>query len=140
MPRDEILEALKNAPLVQPSGQAGSVRMRDALGENHPVFRWLAENLYRHDPDMLTMLLDDFERVAAGYHMQTVLPAIRCPVLLLQADPAAGGIMGDAEVRQALPLLAQGTHVQLTGLSHVFHNERKEPVVQTIEEFLAPLA
>jgi len=35
--------------------------------------------------------LDDFERVAAGYDMQTLLHAINCPVLMLRAHPAAGG-------------------------------------------------
>ena len=60
----------------------------------------LAERLYLHDPDMLGMLIEDYENVAAGYTMETVLPAIHCPVLLVQeiralalghltADPAA---------------------------------------------------
>jgi pimeloyl-ACP methyl ester carboxylesterase len=93
--------------------------------------------LYQNDPAMLAALLDDFETVAAGYEMEQLLPVIRCPVLLLlQADPAAGGLMTDAEVAQALPLLAQPTHVKLTGLSHVLHNEQKEPVLRAIIEFL----
>ncbi|HEX6291577.1 MAG TPA: hypothetical protein VFZ66_20505 [Herpetosiphonaceae bacterium] len=54
---------------------------------------------------MLTLLLDDFATVAAGYEIDTLLPQIGCPVLL-QADPASGGIMTDAEVLHAVPLLA----------------------------------
>jgi pimeloyl-ACP methyl ester carboxylesterase len=71
--------------------------------------------------------------------MTLVLPAIRCPVLLLQADPKAGGVMTDAEVEQGMPLLPQPTHVLLVGVSHVFHNEQKEPVLQAITDFLTSL-
>jgi pimeloyl-ACP methyl ester carboxylesterase len=84
---------------------------------------------------MLGALLDRFEVTTAGYEMNTVLPAIKCPVLLLQADPAAGGVMTEAEVEQAMPLLAQPSHARLEGVSHVFHNERKEPIVKALEMF-----
>jgi pimeloyl-ACP methyl ester carboxylesterase len=53
---------------------------------------------------MLTAVLDG--TMTVDYEMEKVLPAIRCPVLLLQADPDAGGVMTDAEVKRALPLLA----------------------------------
>ena len=134
-PLEEIAEALKNAPVEVP-GHDEPQQMREVMGQDSPVFRWLAIRLYQNDPAMLSALLDDFEAVAAGYEMEQLLPAIRCPVLLLQADPAAGGLMTDAEVAQALTLLAQPAHVKLTGLSHVLHNAQKEPVLQAIIEFL----
>ena len=71
--------------------------------------------------------------------MAVVLPSIRCPVLLLQADPKAGGFLTDAEVEQGIPLLSQPTHVLLEGVSHVLHNEQKEPVLQAITDFLTSL-
>lgn len=64
---------------------------------------FLATRLYHQDPDVLGILLDDLENAAAGFEMAAVLPAIQCPVLLLQADPKAGGAMMDAEVSRALP-------------------------------------
>jgi pimeloyl-ACP methyl ester carboxylesterase len=91
--------------------------------------------MIQNDPDMLTALLDRFETTAAGYEMDIVLPAIKCPVLLIQADPAKGGLMTDAEVEQAWPLLAHPSHVRLEGVSHVFHNERKEPIVEALKLF-----
>ena len=100
---------------------------------------WVAQNLYQLDPDMLTILIEEPGRAAAGYDMAVVLPAIRCPVLLLQADPRDGGVMTDAEVEQGLPLLSQPTHVLLEGVGHVFHNEQKEPVLQALTDFLASL-
>jgi pimeloyl-ACP methyl ester carboxylesterase len=133
VPLAAVIEALKNAPSW--AGDAHAPRMRDLLGEDHPLFPALAENLYAQDPEFLTMILDDFELFAAGYDMRTLLPAIRCPVLLLQADPAAGAVMSDAEVQEALALLSQGAHVQLSGISHVFHNERPDPVVEAINNW-----
>jgi pimeloyl-ACP methyl ester carboxylesterase len=117
---------LKNTPVLVP-GHDEPKRMREVMGEDSPVFQWLATNLYQNDAAMLAALLDDFGKVAAGYEMEEVLPVIRCPVLLLQADPATGGLMTDAEVAQALSLLPHPAHVKLTGISHVLHNEQKEP-------------
>jgi pimeloyl-ACP methyl ester carboxylesterase len=91
------------------------------------------------EPAMLSALLDDFDTVAAGYQMEQVLPAIRCPVLLLQADPKTGGVMTDAEMVQALPLLADPTHIKLDGISHVLHNEQPEPVLRAMIDFLEAL-
>jgi pimeloyl-ACP methyl ester carboxylesterase len=138
VPMEEIARALKEAPLQLP-GQEQPVRMDEALGEDSPVFDWLALNLYQNDPEMLTVLLDDFDNTAAGYEMAKMLPSIRCPVLLLQADPAAGGLMSDAEVERALALLARPSHVRLARVSHVLHNEQKEPVLQAITDFLSRL-
>ena len=84
---------------------------------------------------MLTALLDRYETTMAGYEMNSVLPGIQCPVLLLQADPVAGGMLTDREVELALPLLDQSRHIRLPGISHVFHNERKEPIVQALKDF-----
>jgi pimeloyl-ACP methyl ester carboxylesterase len=134
---DEIAEALKDTPTEVP-GQPGLVTMREKWGEDSPVFPALATRLYHNDPEMLTALLDDFDATMEGYQMESVLPAIRCPVLLLQADPEAGGLMTDAEVERALPLLAQPKHVLFKGTSHMlFTAEQQELVLHTIEAFLA---
>ncbi len=133
-PLGELIEALKDSPVEAPGG-SGPVSMRQVMGEDAPVFEWLALNIAQNDPDMLASLLDRFEVTAAGYEMDSVLLAIKCPVLLLQADPAAGGLMTDTEVEQALPLLARPNHVRLERVSHVFHNERKGPVVKALKAF-----
>ena len=94
---EEIERFLGDAP-------EGNSTLREIWGEGSPVIHELAERLYTHDPDMLGMLIEDYEHVAAGYDMETVLPAIHCPVLLVQADPAVGGALTDEEVLRALPL------------------------------------
>jgi pimeloyl-ACP methyl ester carboxylesterase len=135
-PFDEVIEALKDTPIEVP-GRAGSVPMREVAGEDAPVYNRLATCLQQNDPDMLTALLDRYEATAAGYEMNSVLPSIQCPVLLLQADPTAGGMMTDREVELALPLLNRPRHIRLQGISHILHlhNERKEPIVQALEAF-----
>ena len=122
------------------------VRQWQALaGGSHPVAEiaaalkddYVATRLYHNDPDMIGMLLDDFDRAAKGYEMDTLLPSIRCPVLLLQGDPDCGGVMTDAEIARALPLLARSSHVKFSGLSHIFFVEDKEIVLKVVEEFLS---
>lgn len=136
IPLDQIEGALKNAPLVLP-GSAKPITLREALGEDSPYFPWMALNLLQHDPAMLSMLLDDFETVTAGYEPETILPQIRCPVLLLQADPRSGGLLSDDEVQRALPLLKAPQHVRLHGIGHGLHGEQPAPVLDAIASFLS---
>lgn len=132
-----LIAALKDSPTEVP-GRSEPVPMREVKGEESPVFAWLATNLYQQDPDMLAALIDRFEDVAAGYEMEMVLPAIECPVLLMQADPAVGGLMTDAEVAQASHLLSQPQHVRLEGVSHVLHNEQRAPVLEALLSSFGP--
>ena len=133
-PFAEVVEALKETPTEVP-GREGVVPMREVAGEEAPVYAWLATCLAQNDPDMLTALIDRFEATTAGYEMDKVLPRIHCPVFLLQADPAAGGVMTDQEVKLAQPLLAQPQHLCLPGVSHILHLERKELIVQVLADF-----
>lgn len=136
---DALLEALKNSP-TEVWDSPTPVPMRVALGEDSPAFPWLVQCLRQSDPDMLTALIDHFEATAAGYEMEQYMPAITCPVLLLQADPNGGGLMADGEVQQALALLQKPVHTKLEGVSHILHNQHKEPVVKAIQAFLRSLS
>ena len=117
------------------AGGSKSIEAIDAVVN----FRHLATRLYHQDPDVLGVLLEDYENAAAGYEMEKILPAIQCPVLLLQADPAMGSAMTDEEIRRALPLLAQPSHVHLAGLSHILFIDNKELFLEAVEVFLKPL-
>ncbi len=112
-------------------GQASLAEVAKTVKGIPPVF------VYETDPDVYAAFLDDFERTAVGYEMDSLLPQVHCPVLLLQADPNTGGAMTDAEVAQAMTLLPNPSHVFLPGISHVLHNEKKAPVLKAISEFLS---
>jgi len=131
---DQLIQILKDAPIEAPD-KSEPVPMREVMGEDSPVYAWLAANLYQSDPDMLTAILDRFDITATGYETDIIFPAISCPVLLLQADPATGGLMTDMEVAQALALLAQPNHVQLEGESHALHHVHPEPVITALKSF-----
>jgi pimeloyl-ACP methyl ester carboxylesterase len=132
-PVAEIERLLGDAP-------EGSATLREIFGEGSPIIHELAERLYLHDPDMLGMLIEDYEQVAAGYDLETVLPAIHCPVLLVQADPAAGGALTDAEVQRALPLLANPTHRRFSGMDHMLLYDPKGPPMAAVIAFLSQLS
>ena len=72
---------------------------------------------------------------ALGYYINPLFSVALQPAT--QADSAVGGLMTDAEVALALPMLAHAAHVRLNGISHVLHEEQKRPVLQAITEFLA---
>lgn len=130
----EIIESLKDSSVEVP-GKPHPIPLREAYGENSPVYEWVANNLYLGDPDMLTAILERFDETARGYEMDALLPAIQCPVLLMQADPKVGGVMTDAEIQQAWPLLARPNHVRLEGVSHILHNENPQAVVNALRNF-----
>ncbi|MCX5975423.1 MAG: alpha/beta hydrolase [Coprothermobacterota bacterium] len=101
---DQLIEIMKESSITVP-GKSEPAPMRQVMGEDAPEFAWMATNLYQSDPDTFTAFSERLEATVAGYEIDRVLPAIRCPVLLLQADPATGGRMTDAEVAQALLML-----------------------------------
>ena len=131
-PVEEIERLLGDAP-------EGSSTLREIFGEGSPVIHELAERLYSHDPDALGMLIEDYDNVAAGYDMETVLPAILCPVLLIQADPSAGGALTDEEVQRALPLIADPTHLRFSGMDHMLLYDPKGPPMEAVNAFLSRL-
>jgi pimeloyl-ACP methyl ester carboxylesterase len=132
-PVEKIESLLGDAP-------EGNSTIRELFGEGSPIIHDLAERLYLHDPDMLGMLIEDYENVAAGYDMEIVLPAIHCPVLLVQADPSAGGVLTDEEVQRALPLLADPTHLRFSGMDHMLLYDPKGSPMQAVNSFLNRLS
>jgi pimeloyl-ACP methyl ester carboxylesterase len=136
-PVAEIANALKETPYLVP-GETTPRRYADIVGEDSPWFEFQAINLHRLDPDMLAAVLAGPDHLLAGYDPERTLPAIACPVLLLQADPAAGGGLPDEDARHALQLLRQGSRVRLVGIGHHLygHTGQIPHVIQAITPFL----
>lgn len=62
---------------------------------------------------------------------------IRCPALLLYADPEAGGIVSPQTAAQAQALNPRLTAVPITGAGHNIRREQYERFLQAVKEFLA---
>lgn len=137
-PQEEVVLALKDTLLDMPGGKA-PMHLGELLGVDNPWFPWMAESLVKQDPGVLTALLEDFDASADGYEMDTLLPQIKCPVLLLQADSARGGLMTDVEVERGRTLLRNPTHARLKGIGHGLHGENRQPVADAIKDFLGSL-
>jgi hypothetical protein len=61
-------------------------------------------------------------------------------VLLIQADPSAGGALTDEEVQRALPLLANPTHKRFSGMDHLLIYDPKGPPMMAVNAFLSQLS
>jgi pimeloyl-ACP methyl ester carboxylesterase len=133
-PVEEILPALKG---MEVSWQGRLYKRADqALGTESPWFQFQAENLNQLDPDMLAAVLKGPDHSLDGYEPERILPRIRCPVLLLQADPELGAALRDQDVQRGLALIPHASHVRLSGLGHELQAER---VFEAITFFLSTL-
>jgi hypothetical protein len=63
--------------------------------------------VHQLDPDMLAAVLVGPSVMLEGYEPEKLLPAIACPVLLVQADPRFGNALSDHDVALGLPSVAQ---------------------------------
>ncbi len=138
-PEAEIEIALRDMPVKIP-GADEPIRAEDALGKESPWFPFQASNLHRLDPDVLAAVLAGPDVMLDGYDPETLLPAITCPVLILQADPAAGGGMSDAEVDMGLKLLPEAQVVRLKGIDHSLHAMHSQEILDAISPFLSDVA
>ncbi len=133
---DEIIAGLKLIPAGAPGPDGSQPTWGDIYPDGHPIYEHFIERLTGHDPDVLGMLLEDYATAAAGYQMDQLLPSIQCPVLLMQADPTAGGAMTDDEAARAMMLLKHGQQVKFSGLSHTFYWDDLPRVTGVMERFL----
>jgi pimeloyl-ACP methyl ester carboxylesterase len=130
-----IVPRLKALPMSPADGTAPRPA-REVLGEDAPWFGDMAESLAHNDPTFLAMILDDPERAHEGFAVETLLPAIPCPTLLLQADERRGGLMTDEHVELAKRCLPQPRHVKLSGIGHALFVDDHDAVLQIVRTFL----
>ena len=57
------------------------------------------------------------------------------PTLIIQADPAAGGVLGDAAAGRALQILQNGEVLKIDGAPHALHASHPTQVARAILEF-----
>lgn len=129
---DSLASQLEDLPVQTPSG---TVPASAVFGSGHPWFGHMAANLHQHDPAFLDALLDDFDGLHAGF---ADLPRRDLPVLLLQGDPAAGGLLSTDQIAGA----ADAPHidvVQLAGVGHGLHLQDPAAVAAAVVSWVQRL-
>ena len=64
-----------------------------------------------------------------------VTPSIEQPTLIVQADPARGGVLGDAAAREIVERLPRATLVKLAGATHAVHASHPAETARAILRF-----
>ena len=130
----EVAKRLAQLEVVNPiTGQRQPLAAtRDAVS-----LRFLASCLLQMDPDVLAP-------VAAGnwlesYNWRSAAKYIAAPVLLLQADDAAGGMLADADARQFVEAAGDCLLIKFAGAPHNLHIARTQEVFNLVAQFLESL-
>lgn len=117
-----------------------AVPLRDGrtLGDvrDAAALRFLARCLADLDGETLTPPIDG--TWLAGYDLGETAHRVRCPVLLLAADPAAGGMLPAADAA-ALTAAADVTRIDFPGRGHLLHGDHPDAVLKVLLPFLESL-
>jgi pimeloyl-ACP methyl ester carboxylesterase len=106
--------------------------VRDAV-----ALRFFAASLRRVDPRVLDSVVDG--RWLEGYDDEQVFASIRCPVLLLQADLAAGGMLADEDVQRVGARAENCLHMRMANTGHMMHWQRTQEIANLVFGFMESL-
>ena len=106
-------------------------------GNDEAYLRSWARYLQQVDPEAYEMTLDNSS--IEGWDGEEVMKQIQCPTLLLQANPALGGMMSDHDVQRACALLAHPVRVRFPTLGHALFIQNPEPILRSVTNFLESL-
>ncbi len=108
------------------------VRFSDIRDLN--AIRFGAECLLQMDPAVLAPLVQG--RWLEGMDWFGSVSKIKCPTLLLQADPTCGGMLNEDEAGRITSLIPHCARVDLPGVSHAIHSTQPDRMLALITNFL----
>jgi len=126
------VRALGAAEFGLPGARRTIGQVRDAS-----ALRLMAAFLRNVDGRALDAVMDG--RWLDGYEERALMARVQCPVLLLQADAAAGGMLTDDDASALAAGGADVTLVKLAGVGHQAHWQATGQVMHHAEAFLAGL-
>jgi pimeloyl-ACP methyl ester carboxylesterase len=122
---------------IQIPGFDRTLRIEELPGNPESVLMEWARSAMLTDPETLAMTLDGSS--FAGWDPAQILPKISCPTLLLQGNPELDALLTDDDVRFALRLLPNATHVKFPLLGHALFMQQPKPVLNAMLSFLGSL-
>lgn len=96
--------------------------------------RFSAKCLSRVDPGVLEPIVR--AEWLHGFDLMDLVANVRCPVLLLQADPTAGGMLTDQDADLMETALSDCCRVRMPGASHLVHWMQTEAMMRLVTGFL----
>ena len=126
--REEVATILREQR-VEFEGRSG--RAGDLMPKDSTWFDFMAGCLHDVDPTMLDAVIE-FDEMHAGFVADRLLPAITCPILLIQADPAHGGALGDDDVALARVLRPD---LRVARIARVGHSAYPWKIEAVLREF-----
>lgn len=99
--------------------------------------RFFAAGLRRCDPKVIEPILSG--TWLDGYDCQHVFRSLKCPVLLFQADPQAGGMLADEDVACVTQAAPEVLHIRMPEVGHAMHWQRTQEIVNHTIAFVESL-
>lgn len=132
-PVAEIARELAGIPVPGPSGTPVPLgTLRDAAS-----LRFVAKCVRDLDPAALTPALEG--PWLGGFDVIETARRVRCPVLLVAADPAYGGMLPPDDADPLTAALADCTRVDLAGCGHLPHTQNPVATLRVLHAFLDSL-
>lgn len=114
----ELASELAKLPVELP-GRDQPMQLGDLPGMDAAYLRAWAKSLHQVDPDVAQYHAERrIDEYVEHIDLNAALQQIACPVLLLQGDPAMGGVVSDRDVESTLSLLSDGLHIRIEGAGH----------------------
>ncbi|MCA9103258.1 MAG: alpha/beta hydrolase [Pirellulales bacterium] len=98
------------------------------------TLRFMARCLRELDPEVLTPIVE--RRWMDDYDVANVFSRLTCPVLLVQADVLAGGMLTDDDAELITALAADVTRIRLPNVGHVVHWAETSRLMSLVLGFL----
>ncbi len=123
----ELSDAMIHDPVRATRTRLGDLRDEASL-------RFMAGCLKRLDPAVLEPIVQG--QWLEAFDVQSVFSRVQCPCLLIQADPAAGGMLMDNDADSLGTWLADPVRVKFHGSGHLVHWNKTTELLNCLHGFL----
>lgn len=134
LPLGELAGRLANMPIETP----GEAQLRLGDIRDAAQLRFTAKCLSHLDRSVLETIVRG--EWLTEFDATKLCAAVRCPVLVLQADTAAGGMLTDDDVQTHMRHIRDATVVKLVRMGHVIHWTDQALVARLVLPFLESLS